>query len=145
MIIFDLACTNGHRFEGWFASTDDYTSQAERQLVRCPVCDDAGVAKIPSAKVHTGKAAPAVAPATPAARASDSMPIPAEVIQQLRAIVQRADDVGMRFAEEARKIHYEEAPPRAIRGQASGDEADALREEGIEFASLPSFLVDESH
>jgi hypothetical protein len=140
MIIFDLACTNGHRFEGWFASTDDYASQAERQLVRCPVCDDAGVAKM-----HTAKAAPAVTPAAPVARAPDSMPIPAEVIQQLRAIVQRADDVGLRFAEEARKIHYEEAPPRAIRGQASSDEADALREEGIDFASLPSFLVDESH
>ncbi len=145
MIIFDLACTNGHRFEGWFASTDDYARQSERQLVRCPVCDDAGVAKIPSAKVHTAKAPPAATTGAPATRAPEALPIPAEIVQHLRAMVKRADDVGARFPEEARKIHYEEAPARAIRGQASAEEADALREEGIDFSSLPSFLVDESH
>lgn len=150
MIIFDLACTHGHRFEGWFASTDDYTHQSERQLVRCPVCDVVDISRIPSARVHTGKAAAPVAaesaPAPPpAARPAESFPIPADVMQKLRAMVKSAEDVGARFPEEARKIHYEETPVRAIRGTASKEDADALRDEGIEVTSLPAFLADDPH
>ncbi|MEO5701981.1 MAG: DUF1178 family protein [Casimicrobiaceae bacterium] len=159
MIIFDLACAGGHRFEGWFASTDDYAHQAQRQLVRCPICDVADHAKIPSARVHTGKATPPVETAvtastagtasgpaatpTPSARPPESLPIPAEVLQKLRAIVKAAEDVGGRFPEEARKMHYDETPPRAIRGIASREEAEALREEGIDVASLPAFLAED--
>ncbi|MEP7209057.1 MAG: DUF1178 family protein [Casimicrobiaceae bacterium] len=157
MIIFDLACVGGHRFEGWFASTDDYAHQAQRQLVRCPICDVADHAKIPSARVHTGKTTPPAEPAaatatggaasasaaTPATRAPESLPIPAEVLQKLRAIIKAAEDVGGRFPEEARKMHYDETPPRAIRGIASREEAEALREEGIDVASLPAFLAED--
>jgi hypothetical protein len=147
MIIFDLACTRGHRFEGWFASPDEYEQQSAKALVRCPVCDDAHVTKVPSAKVHVGKEAPrAPAPVAPNTRPAEAVAgIPAELIQQLRALVKGAEDVGTRFPEEARKMHYEEAPARSIRGQASADEAAALRDEGIDFAALPAFLVDESH
>ena len=152
MIIFDLACNRGHRFEGWFSSTDDYAQQTERELVRCPVCDNSEIAKLPSAKVRVGKAAePAPVAASPAkptpttASVPTEVPSPAEVIAQLRALVKAAEDVGTRFADEARKIHYEETPARSIRGQTSPDEAEALREEGIEFASVPAFLVEESH
>src|SRR5947209_18333075 len=136
MIIFDLACTRGHRFEGWFSSTADYTQQYERELVRCPVCDDSEIAKLPSAKVRVGKSAePAPLPVTPSKpeastpAPSGDMPSPAEVIAHLRAFVKAAEDVGTRFADEARKIHYEETPPRTIRGQTSPDEAEALRDE----------------
>jgi hypothetical protein len=71
--------------------------------------------------------------------------MPAELVERLRAIVRSAEDVGTRFPEEARRMHYDEAPARSIRGQASPDEAEALRDEGIEFASLPPFLVEDTH
>jgi len=148
VIIFDLSCSQGHRFEGWFGSTEDYDRQIERDLVHCPVCSDATVTKLPSAKVRVGKSAapestPVAAPA--AASPPQGTPTPAEFIAQLRAIVKNAEDVGVRFADEARKMHYEESPARSIRGQTSREEAEELREEGIDFASLPAFLVDESH
>lgn len=66
-------------------------------------------------------------------------------MQQLRALVRAAEDVGKGFPEEARKIHYDEAPARSIRGQASPEEAEALREEGIEFSPLPAFLIEDPH
>lgn len=151
MIIFDLACGQGHRFEGWFSSNDDYDRQLARELVRCPMCDDGKVSKLPSAKVRVGKSvepalpvpAPETTPTAPAV--ATQSPSPAEFIAQLRAFVKSAEDVGARFPEEARKIHYEESPARSIRGKASAEEAEALRDEGIDFASLPAFLIDESH
>ena len=71
--------------------------------------------------------------------------LPAEVLASLRELVRNTEDVGERFPEEARKIHYEEIPKRSIRGRASKEEAEALKEEGIEFAPLPPFLTGESH
>jgi hypothetical protein len=70
---------------------------------------------------------------------------PDDLVRKLREIVRNTENVGQRFPEEARKIHYEEVPPRAIRGQASKDDAEALREEGIDFASLPPFLTRDQH
>lgn len=153
MIIFELSCTHGHRFEGWFGSSEDFDQQQGRGLVRCPVCDDAGVVKVPTAKVHTGqKRPPEPVPATPAPAGVPTPPavpalagLPPEVLTQLRAIVKSAEDVGGRFAEEARKIHYKEVEPRSIRGQATREEAESMLDEGIEFAPLPQFLVDEGH
>lgn len=153
MIIFELSCTHGHRFEGWFGSSEDFEQQQGRGLVRCPVCDDGGVVKVPTAKVHTGQkrptepvpaaAAPAGAGTAPAVPALAGLP--PEILTQLRAIVKSAEDVGGRFAEEARKIHYKEVEPRSIRGQATREEAESMLDEGIEFAPLPQFLVDEGH
>jgi hypothetical protein len=71
--------------------------------------------------------------------------LPAELVKKLREIVRNTENVGPRFPEEARKIHYEEVPPRPIRGQASKDDADALREEGIDFTPLPPFLTRDQH
>jgi hypothetical protein len=145
MIVFDLTCAHGHRFEGWFASSDEFERQAQAVLVRCPVCDDANIARVPSAKVHVGSAtvdAPKAADDTPADAVAG---LPDELVRRLREIVRSTENVGRRFPEEARKIHYEEVPARPIRGQASKDEAEALREEGIDFASLPPFLTRESH
>ena len=154
MIIYELACTKGHRFEGWFASADDFARQAASDMVRCPVCDDAGVARVPSAKVKVRagrkKAAGArsrrEAPADAVAQNAESVAgFPAELVAKLREIVRNTENVGHRFPEEARKIHYEEAPARPIRGQASKEESEALLEEGIDFASLPPFLTRDTH
>jgi hypothetical protein len=140
MIVYELACTNEHRFEGWFASAEDYARQQETSLLRCPLCDDAGIERRPSANVQVGRAV------VPAVERSDTADKPvvrseAEAIKLLRRLVEQADNVGAAFPEEARKIHYDEAPQRAIRGQATREEADALREEGIDFMSLPSVLT----
>jgi hypothetical protein len=149
MIVYDLACTLGHRFEGWFASADDFGGQSRAGLVRCPVCDDAGVSILPGSKVHVSRAvaadAPASAPETQPATAEVAAGIPPELVRKLREIVRNTENVGRRFPEEARRIHYEESPARPIRGQASPEEAKSLREEGIEFASLPPFLTQDTH
>jgi hypothetical protein len=152
MIIFDLACTRGHRFEGWFASGEAFEQQQAVGQIRCPVCEDAEVARLPSAHVAVSKGgqpsvrtpvaqdAPAPVPAPDAAAG-----LPAEVVAKLREIVRSTENVGARFPEEARRIHYEEAPARAIRGRASPEEAESLREEGIDFAPLPPFLTEDRH
>jgi hypothetical protein len=150
MIVFDLACPHAHRFEGWFGSAEDFARQREANLVRCPVCDDPAVDRVPSARVNVSKTAvakPAEAAPGPETRAeADAIAgVPAELIAKLREVVHRTENVGPRFPEEARKIHYEEVPARAIRGQASREEAEALREEGIDFATLPDFLTREGH
>jgi hypothetical protein len=145
MIVFDLTCAHGHCFEGWFASADDFERQAKAVMVRCPVCDDASVVRVPSAKVHVGRAtvdAPRVADESAAETVAG---LPEDLVRKLREIVRNTENVGRRFPEEARKIHYEEVPPRPIRGQASKDDADALREEGIDFAALPPFLTRDHH
>jgi hypothetical protein len=149
VIIFELGCTRGHRFEGWFASAEEFASQADAAMVRCPMCDDGDVAIVPSAKVRVakpaGKAEDAVAVPSPPATTDAAMGLPAELLRKLRAVVRDTEDVGPRFPEEARRIHYDEAPTRAIRGQASREEAEALREEGIDFATLPAFLTRDPH
>jgi hypothetical protein len=153
MIIYELGCGEGHRFEGWFASADDFAKQAAGGLVNCPACGSADVAIVPSAKVAVQRAAPpAPLPsgtevATPAAGSGPAMMggLAPEVLRKLREIVHATENVGTRFPEEARRIHYDEVPARPIRGQASPDEAQALRDEGIEFAALPSFLTRETH
>jgi hypothetical protein len=152
MIIFELACGRGHTFEGWFASAEDFTRQNESSLVRCPVCDEATVAIVPSARVHVGRSADSPPPApdeplAPVAKDADDAVagIPADLLRKLRDVIKSTEDVGRRFPDEARKIHYEEAPARAIRGQASQEEASALREEGIDFTALPPFLTREQH
>ena len=143
MIVYELACARSHRFEGWFASAEDYERQRKSTMIRCPVCDDAGVERRPSANIHVGRAPAPLAnpPAEPHQTETVQVGGEAELLKQLRRMVRRADDVGLAFAEEARKIHYEEVPKRAIRGQATSEEADSLREEGIDFLSLPAFLT----
>lgn len=146
MIVYELACAHLHRFEGWFASAEDYERQRQNAMIRCPVCDDATIERRPSANIQVGRAAaPATTAATPAPTTEPAETFAvsgeAELLKQLRKMVRSAADVGADFADEARKIHYEEVPKRAIRGQATTEEADALREEGIDFMSLPGFLT----
>ncbi len=151
MIVFDLACAQGHRFEGWFPSGDEFERQLGAGLVHCPVCDGAQVKRLPSARVNVPRAAQAAAPVPAAAApqasgAGDTVAgLPPELIAKLREVVRNTENVGARFPEEARRIHYDEAPARAIRGQASPAEAQALRDEGIDFAPLPPFLTPDAH
>ena len=142
MIVYELACARAHRFEGWFASAEDYEQQRQSTMIRCPVCDDAGIERRPSANIQVGRApVPTPVPATEPTGEPVSVSGEGELLKQLRRMVHGADDVGAAFAEEARKIHYEEVPKRAIRGQATSEEADSLRDEGIDFLSLPAFLT----
>ena len=147
MIVFDLLCANGHAFEGWFASGAEFDRQKAARLVSCPACDGIDIARRPSAKVRVGKAQVAVpaSPSAPAAPHDAIAGISPELLAKLREAVRNTEDVGERFPEEARRIHYDEAPPRSIRGQASREEAEALAEEGIDFSQLPPFLTRDSH
>jgi len=146
MKVLNLQCRHGHAFEGWFASHDDYASQRERGLLTCPVCNDAEVSKLPSApRLNLGHAAPEVAPVTPAAAPSPApgttpalpQELQAAMLKMVRHVMANTEDVGAKFAEEARKIHYGESDHRNIRGQASREETEALLEEGIDVLPLP--------
>lgn len=142
MKVLDLQCSQGHAFEGWFASEADFLAQQERQLVSCPICADTGVAKLPSApRLNLGAAPDADAQAKPGeGRPVASLPAPAlqaAWLQMVRRVLAETEDVGGRFAEEARRIHYGEAPERGIRGQASREQTEELLEEGIAVMPLP--------
>lgn len=140
MKVLNLRCSNGHGFEGWFASEEDYQSQNGRGLVECPLCGDRMISRLPSApRLNlSGARAPDAAPAAPAApEAAEAAAVQARWLQALRQVIASTEDVGARFAEEARRIHYGEAERRGIRGQASAEDAKALVEEGIEVAVLP--------
>jgi hypothetical protein len=137
MKVIDLRCQSGHRFEGWFGSDDDFLDQNGRGLIECPLCADKVIVRLPSApRLNLSGTSEPAAPA-PAAAADDTAALQARWLQMVRHVVANTEDVGERFAEEARRIHYGESEERAIRGQASADEREALREEGIEVHPLP--------
>ncbi|MES2938524.1 MAG: DUF1178 family protein [Pseudomonadota bacterium] len=143
MKVLNLQCLHGHGFEGWFASEDDFQDQLGRGLVECPLCGDHGVQKLPSApRLNLGAAAPA-APSAPATGPKQDVVLSPEQAMQaawmkmVRHVVANTEDVGERFPEEARRMHYGETEERAIRGQASAEDAQALVEEGIGVLPLP--------
>ncbi|WP_459614870.1 DUF1178 family protein [Bordetella sp. 2513F-2] len=143
--VFDLECDHGHVFEGWFGSHDDYDSQRERGLVTCPVCDSRQITKRLSAP-HLNVAhlqQPASAPQAAAHGPVSMAALQARVLQHIREIIRRTENVGPRFAEEARRIHEGEVDERPIRGTATPEERAALAEEGIDVLALPAFLDDE--
>ncbi len=140
MKVFDLICDAGHRFEGWFASAEQYASQREALAVHCPLCESSEVRREPSApRLNLGSEETASATGTTpqAALGGDNSSMVAAVFERLRRMVAETEDVGARFAEEARRIHYDETPARAIRGIASAQEQRALHDEGIETIRLP--------
>ena len=135
MKVLDLQCPDGHRFEGWFASADEFESQLSRKLVACPVCGATNVSRLPSApRLNLSGAAQAPAPAH---QKPDPAQLQAQVMRAIREVLEKTENVGERFAEEARRIHYDEAPARNIRGVASVEDAKALVEEGIDIMPLP--------
>lgn len=134
MKVLDLRCAQGHRFEGWFASDEDEAAQRARGLLTCPLCGDGDVQRLPSApRLNLGSGRPA--------ETTLALPAPddphAKWLRAMRKVMENTEDVGERFPEEARRIHYGEVPVRGIRGQASPAEAKALAEEGIEVMALP--------
>ena len=153
MKVLDLRCGAGHGFEGWFASEDDYGSQQERGLVDCPVCGNGDVTRLPSApRLNlSGARAPESVPAPESERTPASPPPPVadlamhgsaaqRFVQAVAELLQGTQDVGVRFAEEARRIHYGESDAKSIRGQATQEEREALADEGIEVFALPAGL-----
>ena len=134
MKVLNLRCSNDHRFEGWFASDDDFQSQGERGLVTCPMCNDTSIFRLPSApRLNVSKPRDAVP-------AETKVPVQAQMqahwLRAVRHMMKNTEDVGDRFPEEARRIHYGESEERGIRGRASAEDADALREEGIEVVAV---------
>lgn len=136
MKVLDLQCSQGHSFEGWFGSEDDFQSQLGRQLVECPFCGDKAVAKKLSApRLNLGASAPAESPQRDVAAVDPQLQ--AAWMKMVRHVLANTEDVGAQFAEEARRIHYGEAAERNIRGQASREETESLLEEGISVMPLP--------
>ena len=161
MKVLDLQCAQRHSFEGWFASEDDFRSQLVRGLVECPMCANSDIQKMPSAPRlnlggHTAPVAESSSPqsgapvSTPAlapqhnslevagnAQARPGSAEQAAFLHALRHVLANTEDVGKRFADEARAMHYGDAEARSIRGQTSAREAVELLEEGIEVLPLP--------
>jgi hypothetical protein len=145
MIVFDLLCGEGHRFEGWFGSAADFSAQKERRQLACPSCGSSQVERVPSAsRVNLGapepKRAAVPAPAKPAPEMEGKDPFAiAQMLysRMLDELLTKSEDVGKDFPAEARKIFYQEAPARAIRGEASTEEHEELLDEGIPVARLP--------
>ena len=149
MIVFNLTCGNDHSFEGWFASAAEFERQQQSTQLNCPLCG--------STEINKGLHAPYInsgsAPQLP--RREKAVPdttgqyinIGAEVTKLIEQLIASTEDVGNEFPEEARKIHYQEAPVRKIRGNASQEEVEELREEGIEVVAVPvpRHLLDKSH
>jgi hypothetical protein len=146
MIVFDLLCGDGHRFEGWFGSAADFSAQKERRQLACPSCGSQEVQRVPSAsRVNLGaeppkpaKPVPSAPARTPEMEGKDPFAI-AQMLysRMLDELLAKSEDVGREFPAEARKIFYEEAPARAIRGEATEQEHEDLLDEGIPVARLP--------
>jgi hypothetical protein len=144
MIIFDLRCApQGHVFEAWFGSTADYEGQRARNLVACPLCGSADVAKAPMAPAVPAKAKSSVASTSSASGAPEAVKaaLAAAAAVQKR-LLETSEHVGDRFAEEARSIHLGEADARAIHGRATRAEAQGLADDGIPVAPLPFPVIE---
>ncbi len=155
MKVLDLQCGQQHVFEGWFGSEDDFQDQQLRGLVQCPMCGDAAITKRLSApRLNLGSSREKARPDPSENSVEDASPKKQSVVagpqtdQALamawmavaKRIIDSTDDVGDKFAEEARRIHYGETKERGIRGKASADETQALLDEGI--AVAPLFVPD---
>lgn len=144
MIVFDLSCTEGHRFEGWFGSSNDFEEQRARGLLACPTCGAAQVTKAPMAPAVPTKGNSRQEVLAPETRPMANTPMPPEMQKAMAAlakvqaeVLKNSTWVGDRFAEETRKMHYGERDDAPIHGQASLAEAKALIEEGVPVAPLP--------
>ena len=144
MIIYDLRCANEHRFEGWFQCATDFEAQMSRHLVSCPQCDSQDIRRVPSAFAIGG---PAPVEADGSRKMATTPVAGTQVIaayrRMVRTLIANSDDVGDRFAEEARKIHYDEAPDRSIHGTGTQDDLTSLADEGISVVKLPRFREED--
>lgn len=162
--VFDLHCDQAHVFEGWFASAQAYQDQHDRGLLSCPMCGSTQVArKVSAARLNVSNLRAQKRPAAGTAQAGAAQPsdstqvvnagtpeqqarlqqIQAQVLQQLRSMVRATENVGERFAQEARLMHQGQAPERAIRGVATAQQREELADEGIAVVPIPDFLDDD--
>ncbi len=140
MIVFELICARHHRFEGWFASSADFNVQKERGLLSCPVCGEKSIEKLLTAKIgHAESNVPGPGHKTPEPRVplASGTSLQMKLHEILDYVLTHSDDVGSSFASEARKMHYQQAPRRDIRGTASAEQAEELIDEGIPVYPLP--------
>ena len=147
MKVLNLRCAHDHGFEGWFSSEDDFQAQNQRAVIECPLCGDTEVTRLPSAprlnlsgaRAPTPVAADSAAGTDSPVAAPDQVPadIKAQWLKVVKQVLDNTEDVGERFPEEARRIHYGETGQRGIRGQASAQERAELADEGIEVMALP--------
>ena len=145
MKVLDLKCGQQHAFEGWFASEDDFQAQLADGQVACPLCGDTGVAKmLTAARLNLGRRSEPPTPSHAVVAAPAGHALQAAWMKAVREVMANTEDVGERFAEEARRIHYGETEERNIRGRASQEETAALLDEGIEVMplALPPALKD---
>ena len=136
MKVLNLRCGGDHRFEGWFASEEDFAAQTAGTGIACPLCGNTEISRLPSApRLNVGRHAGPEA--EPAPTQGMQMTLQSQWLRVVRQVMSATEDVGDRFAEEARRIHYGEVEERGIRGRASTEDAEALREEGIAVVALP--------
>ncbi|KAF3998927.1 DUF1178 family protein [Glaciimonas immobilis] len=137
MKVYNLGCDKHHCFEGWFSSEQDFLAQSERLQIACPTCESLQITKLPSAPhLNLSQGGPSV-PAAPAASSEMAMTRESAFIKMAQYVLKNTEDVGERFTEEARRMHYNEVPHHAIRGTASASQREALTEEGIDVVELP--------
>jgi hypothetical protein len=136
MIVFELICRDRHRFEGWFASPDDFESQKAGGLLSCPVCSDSSIEKLLTAKIARPEAGPEREKESPAPPAPASAK-PRNLAELIDLILLSTENVGEQFPQEARRIHRKEVPQRNIRGVATLEDTEELLEEGIAVMPLP--------
>ena len=140
MIIYDLECGASHRFEGWFKNADEFAEQQQNGLLTCPVCGSDNIRKLPSAS-HISKAGSASA--KPETVQGMGQAERHQVMKMFHDYINHHfDDVGTKFAEQAKKMHYGEIEERNIRGTATSDEIRELREEGVSAVQLPPAPYD---
>jgi len=145
MVVYDLVCKKNHRFEGWFPSFEDYQKQAEKNQISCPTCGITKVEKVPHAcAVHLKKAS--APPQKAVEKAPAAPPTAAEFKEMLLRVHQHIkenfEDVGPRFAEEARQIFHGKAEERPIHGSSTPEECADLDEEGVPYSILPKPELD---
>ncbi len=140
MICYRLRCADGHGFEGWFRDSGAFGQQAAAGLISCPQCGATQVEQaLMAPAIRSSRKQEAAPPAASAVQVAGEIPDALRaLLQRTRAEIERqCDDVGQRFAEEARRIHHGEAEARGIYGHATEAERETLRDEGIEFSSIP--------
>ncbi|MES2530167.1 MAG: DUF1178 family protein [Pseudomonadota bacterium] len=140
MKVLNLQCAHGHGFEGWFASNDAFDAQLASGLVECPMCGGTAIVKMLSApRLNLGNPRAPQTSDTPSRHAVAEASSPeARWMRAVREVMAKTEDVGERFADEARKMHYGETEERGIRGQATRAQAEQLVDEGIAVMPLPS-------
>jgi hypothetical protein len=139
MIVLNLRCSNRHHFEGWFGSNDDFSQQSGSHLLACPICGDHDITRLPSSPRIRKPSSASADPSEPVSGESSTANDDAlkAMLTLMQRVLKDSEDVGARFPDEARRIHYKEAQARSIHGVATREETSDLLDEGILVLPLP--------